>query len=231
MLMLFRKKLNVFSFRTVLKKASGQPHLDRQESALCLAPVGRQVERRRPESGQQKVVACFGAIPDGAATPVVVRCIPIGLNKSRGNASTGAMVGRDEYEVREVGLRSGGMYRLVTDMFSGQGGSLLDTLEDATMMYYQWVPPSEVREDSQMLQQILVTATHVRLRLPTKSKGDVAEELLIDLQTSQVTGHSSWYQVLPSKSRDSADALGGFRRLALGIGPGFPRIRSTLIAG
>ena len=32
---------------------------------------------------------------------------------------------------------------------------------------------------------IEVTATHVRLRLPTKTKGDVAEELLIDLQTSQ----------------------------------------------
>ena len=33
--MVFRKKLNVFSFRTVLKKASGQPHLDRQESAAA----------------------------------------------------------------------------------------------------------------------------------------------------------------------------------------------------
>ncbi len=32
---------------------------------------------------------------------------------------------------------------------------------------------------------IEVAATHVRLRLPTKSKGDAAEELLIDLQTSQ----------------------------------------------
>ena len=27
---------------------------------------------------KREVVACFGAIPDGAATPVVVRCIPIG---------------------------------------------------------------------------------------------------------------------------------------------------------
>lgn len=35
------------------------------------------------------------------------------------------------------------------------------------------------------LSLIEVTATHVRLRLPTKSKGDAAEELLIDLQTSQ----------------------------------------------
>ncbi|CAK9081929.1 Fucoxanthin-chlorophyll a-c binding protein [Durusdinium trenchii] len=68
---------------------------------------------------------------------------------------------------------------------------------EAVVMSYQWVPwvpPGEVREDSQLLQQILapgsgVAATHVRLQLPSKS-GDT-EELMIDLQSCQAVPGTS----------------------------------------
>ena len=80
--------------------------------------------------------------------------------------------------------------------------------------------------------------------------------VLLEIHAGQVTGQSSWYQaarvlslciqrtssktstalefrlqVLPSKARDSADSLGGFRRFALGIGPGLRLPRPYLDIG
>ncbi|CAJ1417246.1 unnamed protein product, partial [Effrenium voratum] len=77
------------------------------------------------------------------------------------------------------------------------------------------VPPGEVREDSQPLQQILASCTHVQLKLPGKEH----EEVLVDLFSKEVTGSSSWYQVLPSSCRDAVSGGVGFWRLALQLGP------------
>ncbi|CAE7778813.1 PAT23 [Symbiodinium sp. CCMP2456] len=171
---------------------------------------------------KQKVVACFGMTDETEeVSPVVVRFVPLGLvHRDSSGCGPGAVAeNAEDYQVREVGLRSSGMYRVVPGSRQpGHGSQRVreGVAEDALVVHYQWVPPTSVREDSQSLDETLVSVTHVRIQLPTAEH----EELLIDLRTQRVTGSSSWYQGLPALLRDSADGSGGFRRLALAVGPG-----------
>lgn len=172
---------------------------------------------------KQKVVACFGMQTDETeeVSPVVVRFVPLGLaRRDNGGCGPGAVAeNAEDYQVREVGLRSSGMYRVVPGPRQpGHGNERVreGVAEDALVVHYQWVPPTSVRENSQSLDETLVAVTHVRIQLPTAER----EELFIDLRTQRVTGSSSWYQGLPALLRDSADNSGGFRRLALAVGPG-----------
>ena len=169
--------------------------------------------RDAPQPGAaRKVIACFGAHelaqeqgPNVAKVlnPVVVRAVPLGLGA----------VGED-YEVREVGIRIGGMYiSMAHDPATEHNHD-----SDVVVMHYQWVPPGQVREDSKPLQQILGSATHVRLLLAEKDGS--AEERKVDLQTCRVHSDSAWYRAIPSRPRSSADENGGFRRFVLEVGRG-----------
>jgi len=177
----------------------------------------------------RRVVACFGskvavAAAGGGASggkavprrsPVVVRAVPLGLADSA--------VGED-YEVRELGVRIGGMYRtLGRDKIDGStdgDGSTGMGDRNVAVVHYEWVPPGEVREDSKPLEQILASATHVRITVPEGEGGGGTEEREVDLQTNRVHGDSAWYRAIPSRPRISADENGGFRRFVLEVGRG-----------
>ncbi|CAK0804150.1 unnamed protein product, partial [Prorocentrum cordatum] len=167
---------------------------------LAGSPGGLQLA----QGAARRVVACFGG--GEGPCPVVVRSVPLGL--------AGA---EEDYEVRELGLRVGGMYRAVPhshcdDPFATDGAALL---------HFEWVPPGEVREDSRPLEQALSGATHVRLRLPGGSGPDEpAQERQVNLQTNSVQSESAWYRAIPSRVRTGADAEGGFRRFVLEVGRG-----------
>lgn len=162
---------------------------------------------KQAPTAARRVVACFGTQEmhgEGLASrgPVVVRAVPLRLSGSG-----------DDYEVREVGVRIGGMYRTV----SQDKGIDDSVVGGVVVIQYEWVPPGEVREDSKPLEQILSSVTHVRIVLP---EGQSTEEREVDLRTNRVHGDSAWYRAIPSRPRTSADEHGGFRRFVVEVGRG-----------
>eukprot|EP00435_Cladocopium_sp_Y103_P027236 s932_g6.t1 len=83
-----------------------RPEIESDESASAICPAGvgeKVVERHRPENVKQKVVACFGQNGGLATSPVVVRCVPIGLKSRAASASTAVLRQRPKKSGATVG--------------------------------------------------------------------------------------------------------------------------------